>query len=167
MAAAPATGWLSGGGAECLALPCPAQNRLHQAASFGIWRSTNRKYRWLRAPATKILKYIKDFMAEHNARLSTFQILVNTWSTFDEPPIDGADNRRRRHPSLRKILPKPVHLMHPLVQDRHDANITVRQPPPVHEMMRVPEVKAVDGELCRDRTRRRAPRSCRMLQRDR
>ena len=102
------------------------------------------------APATKILRYIKDFKAELNARLSSFQILVNTWSTFYEPPIDGADNRRPSHPSLRKILPKPVHLVHPLVQDRHDADVPVRQPPPVHEMMRVPEVEAFDPELGRD-----------------
>jgi hypothetical protein len=30
--------------------------------------------------------YNKDFKAEHNARLSSFQILVNTWSTFCQPP---------------------------------------------------------------------------------
>ena len=35
-------------------------------------------------PATKILRLIKDFKAEHNARLLSFQILVNTWSTFEE-----------------------------------------------------------------------------------
>lgn len=46
--------------------------------------------------------------------------------------------------------------MHPLVQDRHDADVVVRQPPPVHEMMLVPEEEAVDGELCRDRPRRDA-----------
>jgi hypothetical protein len=107
-------------------------------------------------PATKLYCVIKDFKAERNARLLSFQILVNTWSTFYEAPFDGADNRRPSHPSLRKIFPKPVHLMHPLVQDRHDANIPVRQPPPVHEMMLVPEVEAVDGELCRDRPRRDA-----------
>ncbi len=47
------------------------------------------------APATKNTRLIKDFKAEHNARLYSFQILVNTWSTFDEAPTDGADNRRR------------------------------------------------------------------------
>jgi hypothetical protein len=46
--------------------------------------------------------------------------------------------------------------MHPLVQYLHDADVAVRQPPPVHEMMLVPEVEAVDGELCRDRPRRDA-----------
>ncbi|MFA9197801.1 MAG: hypothetical protein ACEQSM_09455, partial [Aliarcobacter sp.] len=34
------------------------------------------------APATKKLRLIKDFKAEQNARLLSFQILVNTWSTF-------------------------------------------------------------------------------------
>ena len=49
-------------------------------------------------PATKIIRLIKDFKAELNARLSSLQILVNTWSTFYEPPIEGADNRRQyRH----------------------------------------------------------------------
>jgi hypothetical protein len=50
------------------------------------------------APATKKSRIISDFKAGHNARLLSFQILVNTWSTFYEPPIDGADNRRQyRH----------------------------------------------------------------------
>ena len=58
--------------------------------------------------------------------------------------------------SVGQVVPEPIHLMHPLVQDRHDADVPVRQPPPVHEMMRVAEVEAVDGELCRDRPRRDA-----------
>ena len=33
------------------------------------------------APATKMIRKIKDFKAELNARLYSFQILVNTWST--------------------------------------------------------------------------------------
>ena len=78
------------------------------------------------APATKKANTIKDLKAEYNARLYSFQILVNTWSTFTEAPIEGADNRRRCHPSLWKVLPKPIHLMHPLVQDRHDADVAVR-----------------------------------------
>ena len=45
------------------------------------------------APATKNTSLIKDFKAEHNARLLSFQILVNTWSTFFEPPYAVADNR--------------------------------------------------------------------------
>ncbi|MFM7446191.1 MAG: hypothetical protein ACKO2N_20235, partial [Tabrizicola sp.] len=50
------------------------------------------------APATKISRKIKDLKAEKNARLLSFHILVNTWSTFCEPPIEGADNRRQyRH----------------------------------------------------------------------
>jgi hypothetical protein len=49
----------------------------------------------LHAPATKIISDIKDFKAEQNARLLSFQILVNTWSTFYEAPFDGADDRRR------------------------------------------------------------------------
>ena len=48
------------------------------------------------APATKNTRLIKDFKAEHNARLLSFQILVNTWSTFYEPPIDGQHDRAER-----------------------------------------------------------------------
>lgn len=44
-------------------------------------------------PATKNTSLIKDFNAEHNARLYSFRILVNTWSTFYEAPFNGADNR--------------------------------------------------------------------------
>ena len=40
-------------------------------------------------PATKNTRLIKDFKAEHNARLLSFQILVNTWSTFEEAPLRG------------------------------------------------------------------------------
>jgi hypothetical protein len=51
--------------------------------------------RWFRAPATKNSNTIKDFKAGRNAWPSAFQILVNTWSTFIEAPIGGADDRRR------------------------------------------------------------------------
>ena len=66
------------------------------------------------------------------------------------------DNRRQNHPSLRDIIPEPVHLVHPLVQDRHDADVPVRQPPPVNEMMCLPEVEALHPELGRDGARRDA-----------
>ena len=101
-------------------------------------------------PATRKIRLIKDFKAELNARLLSFQILVNTWSTFDEPPFAGQHDRSGWPASPRKVLPKPVHLMHPLVQDRHDADVPVRQSPPVHEMMDMPEVEAFDPELSRN-----------------
>ena len=96
------------------------RSRLHTRAM----RSGN--LRRLPAPATKIFRKIKDFKAELNARLSRFQILVNTWSTFYEPPIDGQLDRSGWPASPRNILPKPIHLMHPLVQYRHDADVPVR-----------------------------------------
>nr|WP_124258157.1 hypothetical protein [Cereibacter sphaeroides] len=37
------------------------------------------------APATKNSE-LEDFKAERNARLLSFQILLNTWSTFDQSP---------------------------------------------------------------------------------
>ena len=45
------------------------------------------------APATKYSSLIKDFKAELNARLLSFQILVNTWSTFYEAPLHGQLDR--------------------------------------------------------------------------
>jgi hypothetical protein len=58
--------------------------------------------------------------------------------------------------SVGQVVPEAIHLMHPLVQDGHDADVAVRQPPPVHEMTLLPEIEAVDGELCWDRPRRDA-----------
>jgi hypothetical protein len=67
-----------------------------------------------------------------------------------QAPIEDPDNRRRRYPSPRQVIPRPVHLMPPFVQDRYDADLLVRETPPVHEMMRVPEVEAFDPERGRD-----------------
>ena len=44
-------------------------------------------------PATKKPRLIKDFKAENNARLLSFQILVNAWSTFYEAPLRGQLDR--------------------------------------------------------------------------
>ena len=49
-----------------------------------------------------------------------------------------------------EVLLETVNLMHPLVQDRHDADVPVRQAPPVHEVMFVREVEALNPELGRD-----------------
>ena len=43
----------------------------------------------MHVPATRKISNIKDFKAELNARLLSFQILVNTWSTFYEAPLRG------------------------------------------------------------------------------
>ena len=50
----------------------------------------------MRTPATKLLRVIKDFKAEHNARLLSFAILVNAWSTFYEAPLGGQHDRAER-----------------------------------------------------------------------
>ena len=42
------------------------------------------------------------------------------------------------------------------MQNGHDADVAIRKPPPVDDMMLVPEVEAFDAELCRDRPRRHA-----------
>jgi hypothetical protein len=44
--------------------------------------------------------------------------------------------------------------MHPLMQERHDADVSVRQPAPVNEMMDMPKVKPLDPELGRDEKRK-------------
>ena len=41
------------------------------------------------APATKKRKYISCLEPDVNRRVFAFAILVNTWSTFDEPPSTG------------------------------------------------------------------------------
>ena len=48
------------------------------------------------APATKLLKHIRCLEPDVNRRVFGVPVLVNTWSTFCEPPIDGADNRAER-----------------------------------------------------------------------
>jgi hypothetical protein len=40
--------------------------------------------------------------------------------------------------------------VYPFMQDRHDPDIPMRQPPPTDEMMRVPEVETIHPELGRD-----------------
>ena len=78
------------------------------------------------------------------------RIYFNATSTLHEASIKGPDDRCQSNPSLRKILPIPVHLVHPLVPDRDDADVPFRQTPPVHEMMRVPEVEALQTDPGRD-----------------
>ena len=52
-----------------------------------------------------------------------------------------------------EILAEAVDLVHPLVQDRHDADIAVGEPAPIDEMVLVAEDKAIDAELGRNRPR--------------
>src|SRR3546814_17561185 len=42
--------------------------------------------------------------------------------------------------------------MHSLVQDRHDADITVAEPAPIDDVPLIPEEEPADAELRRDRT---------------
>ena len=61
-------------------------------------------------PATKFSSLIKDFKAEHNTRLLSFQILVNTWSTFIEAPYTGniiAQNAAIMPPPCMPVQAKP------------------------------------------------------------
>ena len=51
--------------------------------------------------------------------------------------------------------------MHALVKDRHDADIAIRQPAPIHDMAFIAEAEAIDAEISRHRpgqhTMRRNP----------
>ena len=78
------------------------------------------------APATKNLKNIRRLESDLNRRVFAFEILVNTWSTFAEAPFDGLHDRASCPCSPRKIIPKPVQLVHPLVQDGHNTDVPVR-----------------------------------------
>ena len=55
-------------------------------------------------PATKILRIIKDFKAEQNARILSFKILVNAWSTFYEAPLKTSSLTFRAQTRSSKIL---------------------------------------------------------------
>ena len=68
------------------------------------------RLRRLSAPETKNIRKIKDFRAELNARLLSFQILVNTWSTFIEAPYTGnmiAQNAAMMLPPCMLVQAKP------------------------------------------------------------
>jgi hypothetical protein len=47
--------------------------------------------------------------------------------------------RRCRRTLSEEILLETINLMHPLVEDRDNTDIAIRQVPPIHEMPLVPE----------------------------
>ena len=51
-----------------------------------------------------------------------------------------------------ELAPETIDLMHPLVQDGHDANVVIGEPPPVHEMSLVTEKEPFHAELSRNRS---------------
>ena len=53
-----------------------------------------------------------------------------------------------------KVIPKPVVLMHALLQDRHDPDVAIREMVPIDDMALVPKEEPFDAELGRDRFRR-------------
>ncbi len=55
-----------------------------------------------------------------------------------------------RRLSQAKIIAITVDLMYALMQDRHDSNVPIRQPPPIDEMPFVPEEEALDAERRRN-----------------
>ena len=78
----------------------PRNNSRFRAIVHGLFNTThNLKVAGSNpAPATKTNKDISTLEPDANRRVFALRILVNTWSTFDEAPIDGADNRRHdRH----------------------------------------------------------------------
>lgn len=61
--------------------------------------------------------------------------------------------RSGRLSSALPIIPKPVHLVHPLHAGLSRCRRPGLQPPPVHEILSVPEAEALRPEIGRDRTR--------------
>ena len=59
------------------------------------------------------------------------------------PEIPLLDN------GLTEVLLEAIHLMHPLVKDRDDADVAIGKPPPVHEMPLVAEEIPLHSELGR------------------
>ena len=55
------------------------------------------------------------------------------------------------------VVAEAIDLMHPLVQDRHDADVAVREAAPVNDVALLAEVEALDPELGPDRFRDDAP----------
>ena len=99
----------------------------------------------------KIYKHIKEIEPDLNSRVFPFEILVNTWSTFDESPRTNGAFCVLGVESATKIIAKAIRLMHALVQDGDDPDVAIRQTPPIDEVMLVAEVKAFNAELSRDR----------------
>ena len=64
----------------------------------------------------------------------------------------GGGECPQRRDSFAEVLPKPANLVHPLVQDGDDADVSVAQSLPVEEMLPTTKDKPVDAELGRDRT---------------
>ena len=56
-------------------------------------------------------------------------------------------------PEPAKVVAKTRGLMHPFMQYRHDADVAVREPPPIDEVPFVAEEVAFDAELGRNRPR--------------
>lgn len=52
-----------------------------------------------------------------------------------------------------KILPKPIDLMHPFVEDRHDTDVPVGQPAPIDIVPPVTKQVTLDAERCRNGSR--------------
>ncbi len=55
--------------------------------------------------------------------------------------------------SKSEILAEPVDLVHALMQDRDNADVPVRETPPIHDMPLVAEHKAIDVKCRRNRPR--------------
>lgn len=50
-----------------------------------------------------------------------------------------------------EIIPEPLDLMHPLMEDRNDADIAAREAAPIDKMLLVAEKISVDAKLCWNR----------------
>jgi hypothetical protein len=57
---------------------------------------------------------------------------------------------KRKAPLSLEIFTETIDLVHPFMQDRHDADVAIRQPSPIDKMPFVPKIIPLDGELGRD-----------------
>jgi hypothetical protein len=91
------------------------------------------------ALATKITKDIKWLVPDLNSRV-LFAQSVSTLCQRFESRVKTGHRVSCQRPSNLTVVAKSIHLMHPLVQDSDNTDVAVRQPSPIHKMMRLPEV---------------------------
>src|SRR3546814_20089249 len=56
-------------------------------------------------------------------------------------------------PSEAEVVAEALDLMHPLVQDRHDADVAVAEPAPLDDVALMPDAEPAEGKRPRDRRR--------------
>src|SRR3546814_11914991 len=79
---------------------------------------------------------------------------LRIWRVAAQPATTGL--QQQTGPSEAEVVAEALDLMHPLVQDRHDADVAVAEPAPIDDVPLMPEAEPADAELRRDRTDRKS-----------